>query len=244
MNSMPQPMREPIQAVAFDVDGTLVDSVGNVIRSIQETFRAYLLPVPEFQRIREVYSANDEFREMLRVLNIPEELLTKANGEIYPFAVKCWCEICPRLEKENPSGLVPGADEVLKELSASGVPLFVVSSANSRRINETLERLGIRAFFGERGIFTSHSYKFQALRRIKADLRASKLLYVGDMISDCIDSIEAGVYFGALYHKYSYSPPSAFSEYKNNPLFIKIAHLREVARIVLDDRRPQRGNAA
>lgn len=237
---MPQPITEPIRAVAFDVDGTLVNTFENVSLAIQETFRAFGLQVPELRRIREVYSADDEFRQMLRVLDVPEELLTKENGEFYPFAVKCWCEICPRLEKEKPSGLVPGAAEVLRDLSAAGVPLFVISSANSERINGTLERLGIKAFFGESRIFTSHAHKSQILRRIKTDVCPSKLLYVGDMISDCVDSITAGVHFGALYHQYSYSPSSAFSEYESHPLFIRIAQLREVARLVLGDRKLQR----
>jgi len=232
------PYHERIRGVASDVDGTLIDTFKVVSRAIQLTIEHYKLKPVTIQQIRSAYNGEDSFKKMFRDLNVPEELLTDKGDGMYPFAVKCWFDICPDVERKDPAPLIPGADKMLKALSSAGLPLFLVSSANSKRINSMIERLGIKAFFAEENIFAEKSRKSSALREIKSRINSSRLLYLGDMISDCIDSMEAGVNFGALYHKYSYSGPEAFAPYESHPLFIKVPSLLAVPRIVLNGNTP------
>jgi pyrophosphatase PpaX len=50
---MPHPSKPlDLRAVLFDVDGTLIDSVGMIVRGIQNTFLHYALPVPGAGEIR------------------------------------------------------------------------------------------------------------------------------------------------------------------------------------------------
>lgn len=171
---------QPLNAVLFDLDGTLIHSIDHIVDCWQHTTRTCL------------------GREMSR-----EEILPTL-GRSLP---ECFEELAPgrsvelrnvyrayqRSTHDTAVTLVPGTHKILTRLSDMGLKLGVVTSKGIEVATEGLDLFGLASYFD---MIVTHEDSARhkphpdpllvAARQL--NIEASQLLYVGDAVVD----IEAG----------------------------------------------------
>jgi HAD superfamily hydrolase (TIGR01509 family) len=124
-----------IEAVLFDVDGTLVDSNDLHATAWQEAFRHFGIVLP-YDRIRgQIGKGGDNLIPSL----LPPEVVERLQEEIESFR----SELFKRdyLGKARP---FPAAAELLKKLHAEGTRLVLATSAKQEELDYHIHRLGCR----------------------------------------------------------------------------------------------------
>ena len=127
--------------VMFDLDGTLIDSVGGIANSVNETRKKYgFAPLPE--KVIESYTG-DGARLLLERSFAGEEL---------PCSVEEAVKTMVGIYAANPlvnTGLYPQVAEGLRKLKDAGYLLAVVSNKPGEVSDRILAGLGIRDLFCE-----------------------------------------------------------------------------------------------
>jgi HAD superfamily hydrolase (TIGR01549 family) len=124
-----------IDAILFDVDGTLVDSNDLHAAAWQESFRHFGIVVP-YDAIRgQIGKGGDNLIPSL----LPPDIVERLQGEIEEFR----SELFQRdyLQKARP---FPGAAGLLQRLHGEGVKLILASSAQQDELDFHIDRLGCR----------------------------------------------------------------------------------------------------
>jgi phosphoglycolate phosphatase len=122
-----------MEAILFDWDGTLVDTLGALYRANVAVMAALDLPFDEVLYRR--HFAPD-WRLMYRRLGVPVERLEEANER--------WLAA---YEHGLTSVLFPGVAEALDRLAATGLPLGLVTAGDRAIVQPQLERLGLAGRF-------------------------------------------------------------------------------------------------
>jgi HAD superfamily hydrolase (TIGR01509 family) len=124
------------QALVFDLDGTLVDTVYAHVFAWQRAFSEQGLPIDGWRIHRRVGMSGGLFaraaaRELGREFT-PEEVetLQRRHGELFP-------ELLP---ERRP---LPGAVDLLADLRSYGVPHGIATSGRRPEIDASLEALGV-----------------------------------------------------------------------------------------------------
>jgi HAD superfamily hydrolase (TIGR01509 family) len=127
-----------VQALIFDLDGTLVDTVYAHVFAWQRALADEDVPVDAWKVHRRIGMSGGLFaralaRELGRELTPDEtEQLQRRHGELYR-------ELLP---DRRP---LPGAVELLRELRALGVPHGIATSGRRPEIDASIEALGVTA---------------------------------------------------------------------------------------------------
>ena len=131
------PLPDPLEAVLFDLDGTLADSMTVIAEALVETLDRFgyrttvELLMPEFgPRMQEVIQA--------------------ATGVDLAEADRIYADYLPRYYEEymSRSRPLPGADALLDALAPTGVPLGIVTSKIERGAHDLIALLGWADYFG------------------------------------------------------------------------------------------------
>jgi HAD superfamily hydrolase (TIGR01509 family) len=126
-----------IDAVLFDVDGTLVDSNDLHTAAWQEAFRHFGLVV-DYDDIREqIGKGGDNLIPSL----LPAEIAERLQDDIETFRTDLFSR--DYLHKARP---FPGAADLLRRVHESGTKLVLASSAKQTELDHHIERLGCRDF--------------------------------------------------------------------------------------------------
>jgi len=135
-------MSEPLRVVAFDLDGTLLDSVNSIVNGVITCWDACGFPVPDKEQIRRIIGLpwEESIRELLPGAGENEFAQIKAYHAEVANGVR------PRPESQEL--VFPGIIEVLDQIDLSGYLLSVITSRSSGRLHELLDYNGI----GERFI--------------------------------------------------------------------------------------------
>ena len=127
-----------ILGAIFDVDGTIVDSMGMWAATTEWVFTHYGAAMPEgfFERVEPL-----SLKEMCRIDH--EEFGFGDSADDVYEAVCAHVRDCYAHEIQ----MFPGARELLEELAAAGIPMVVASSTPVREFTVALEAHGLSGFF-------------------------------------------------------------------------------------------------
>lgn len=169
------------EAIFFDFDGVILDSVDVKTKAFAKMFREY---GPEVEKKVVEYHLNnggvsrfDKFRYYY------EEILNKpVNEEIIKSLSQQFSNLV--MEGVLASPFMPGAKECLEKLRRKGSPCYIVSATPHEEINLIVERRGLKRYFKE--IHGSPRKKWEICRDIinRKNYNPQNCLFVGDTMSD------------------------------------------------------------
>ena len=204
-----------LQAVFFDFDGVILDSVDVKTQAFAHMFRSYGKQIEDavvrYHLENGGVSRFEKFRyyyEQLLDKRISEKELNELNRQFSELVV----------EKVVESPYIPGALETIKQLQENNISAFVVSGTPEEEIVSIVQKKGISNYFEE--VHGSPRKKWQIVTDIikREKYTPFRCLFIGDSLSD----YEAAQYntmqfLGIVYnHKTSIFPKgTAISSYVN-----------------------------
>ena len=182
----------PKDAVFFDFDGVILDSVDVKTRAFAELFRPYgeeiERKVVEYHLNNGGISRYDKFRyyyEQLLGERIDDPKLTEL-GEIFSSLA---------LGKVMKAPFIDGAIETLRQLKTSNIPAFVVSGTPEDEVKHIVKERKLDIYFKE--VHGSPRKKEIIVRDIcdRFGFENSRCLFIGDAMTDYRAAKDAGVPF-------------------------------------------------
>ncbi len=169
------------QAVFFDFDGVILDSVDVKTKAFGEMFSKYGQDVEDavvdYHLQNGGVSRFEKFRYYYQNLlnqNIDEDTLINLGKQFSNLVV----------EKVITSPFIPGALETLKRLKEEAIPAFVVSGTPDEEIKEIVRRKDLSPFFIE--VHGSPRKKWDITQEIlsKYSYISRDCIFIGDAMSD------------------------------------------------------------
>lgn len=201
-----------IRAIAFDLDGTLVDSAPGLAAAMDKAMKEQGFPAPGEERVT-LWIGNGADMLVKRALAWanaePSEALCQR--------VRAGFDFYYANSAENGSRLYPQVRETLRELYRAGFPLALVTNKPTPFVRPMLSALNIESFFREiiGGDDVAMKKPHPAplyLVMAKLGLHAGELLFVGDSRNDIQAAKSAGCRSVGVTYGYNYGEPIARSE--------------------------------
>jgi phosphoglycolate phosphatase len=174
-----------MDAILFDWDGTLADTLGAIYRANVVVMEALGLP---FDRATYRRHFAPDWRVMYGRLGVPADRLDEANA-------RWWAAL-----EDHDTVLFPGVRVALERLAAAGHPLAVVTAGRSDRVVPELRRHGIVGLFAAVVCGDDHAAQKPDPAPLRAALaalgpadRGASSVYVGDTPDDMRMAVAAGV---------------------------------------------------
>jgi phosphoglycolate phosphatase len=198
-----------VQAIIFDLDGTLVDSAEDLRAAINKLLGQAGLRSIEANEIKGMIGDG--------VLKLVERALVAANGD--PAQKDALLGRFLEIYQANPTTLTrcyPGVAETLEVLRRKDFRLAVVTNKPVFATNKILEALSLAEFFPV--VIGGDSLQkrkpdpaplLEAARQLEVDV--GQLLMVGDNIHDVEAAHAAGMCCVAVSYGYHHRPPSEFN---------------------------------
>jgi len=166
-----------MDAVVFDWDGTLVDSLPAIFDANLRVLAEYDLPFDD-ERYRAAYVP--DWRLMYQRLGVPDDALEAAGLR--------WLELYRSTEE---AGLLPGVADALHRLDEAGYVLGLVTAGDREVVDDQLERYGLGHLITSR-VFGSDEIAakphpdplLRVLRELGRADRIATARYVGDVPDD------------------------------------------------------------
>lgn len=191
------------EAVFFDFDGVILDSVEVKTKAFARMFRHY---GPEIEKsVVEYHLKNggvsrfDKFRyyyEALLKKTINEETIKNLSEEFSKLVV----------DEVLTSPFMPGTKESIESLGKKGVPCYIVSATPHEEINLIAEKKKLKGYFNE--IHGSPRKKGEICREIiiRKGYTPQNCLFVGDAMSDYDAACKNKIHFIGIVRKGRPSP--------------------------------------
>lgn len=172
-----------IRLVAFDLDGTIADTIPMCIAAFEEAVSPYVGHTLSKKEIIQTFGLN----EIGMIKTMTKEHWEEA---LHDFYIK-YDELHFQCDKP-----FDGVINLIEKLKAKGIIVALITGKGEISCKITLEKLKMSDMFSE--IITGSEYrncKKDALLYVmkKYDLSAHECIYVGDAISDVTASNEAGI---------------------------------------------------
>lgn len=180
-------MPRQYELLIFDWDGTLMDSAGVIVDSIQNACADLDIAVPEDRACRQIIGLG--LTQALQTLlpNLPEQQ--------YPLLVEHYRHHYMGRDADIP--LFAGVYEGIRELRSAGFTLAVATGKSWKGLDRALEHSGLRAYFSAtRCADQTHSKPHPAMvEEILDELLMEKhtALVIGDTSHDMLMAANAGV---------------------------------------------------
>lgn len=175
-----------MEAILFDWDGTLVDSLGAFHRANATVMKTLGLPF-DVVRYRQHYAA--DWREMYRRLGVPHDRLDEAN-------TLWWATFVANDEEVIAFAGVP---EALRRLREFGIALGIVTAGHREVVEPQLERTGlglllpIRVFGDDLPVHKPDPAPLRLALELAGDgHRPETCIYVGDAPTDMAMAVAVG----------------------------------------------------
>jgi phosphoglycolate phosphatase/pyrophosphatase PpaX len=183
----------PLEAVIFDMDGTLVSSLPAIYHCENEISRKYLKASLTLEEVILKFGppAHKIITDMTR--DLPDALRSQAVSDYYQ---------CYRTQVPSRALVFPGIVDLLRKIRSSGRRLALFTGVEKNMMEYTLNPFKLSEFFEVR-VTADDIQKSKpdpeginvALSRLKTNAKES--MYVGDSPSDMIAGKRAGVLTGA-----------------------------------------------
>lgn len=175
---------EKWRLAAFDLDGTLADTLPMCIDAFGEAVSPYAGHTLSKGEITETFGLNEK--------GMVNAILTEHRGD----ALESYYRIYREMQKRTPNRPFPGIVPLLEELKAAGLRVVLITGKSETSCHITLEALGLEGMFD--AVLTGSEFgvrKAQQLRQLmeQYSLKPEECFYVGDAASDAKASREAGV---------------------------------------------------
>lgn len=198
--------------IIFDFDGTLADTFPwftAVLNDVAERYRFRRVEAHEVEALRG-YSA----RQLVDHLGIRPWKL--------PFIARHMRRLAT--DDGEPAPIFPGTGDMLRDLSAAGFGLAIVSSNTERNIRRALgpELSGLFSHFACGAGLFGKAAKFRQIAR-RAGVEHDRCLCIGDEIRDGEAAREAGMAFGAV--GWGFTSPAALEALGPQFLFLSIGDI-------------------
>lgn len=187
-------MNRQIDAVIFDLDGTLVDSQPAVLRATQEALARFDISVSD-QEVRERFGGGS--RNIMSYFLVRELGEGKANQHI-DEAVEAKNSL--QTEYSSDVALLPGVDKLLAQLKQDGFQLGIATMGAGATARRVLSRKRIDAYFAR--VLTVDDVtkpkpdpEILLMAAEKLNVEISRSLYVGDSSHDLGSAEAAGMPF-------------------------------------------------
>lgn len=186
---------QDVQAIVFDLDGTLVQSTINyqkMVSGVTEILKTKGIEVdPSQRRIWEIIQRSEEvLREMGRSASEMEELLPKINAHLNAVELE-------NVDKVTP---IEGARQTLESLKAEGIKIGIATRSCNAFAKEALRRTGMENYVDVvlARDDTPHPkpdarHLIQVIEALRTPL--NKAVFIGDTTTDLKTAREAGVTF-------------------------------------------------
>ncbi|MEX0425752.1 phosphoglycolate phosphatase [Providencia rettgeri] len=209
---MTEVVLENIKAIAFDLDGTLVDSAAGLAEAIDNMLKEFNFAPAGKERVS-IWVGNGVDVLVERALSwagaeITPELQKKARASFDKFYAT---------SVTTGSQLFPEVKDTLEQLAKHGLPMGIVTNKATPFIAPLLKKLGIEHYFS----LVLGSDDVKALKPHPAPLyltmgtfgvRKEELLFVGDSRNDIIAAKSAECPCVGLTYGYNYGESIALSE--------------------------------
>lgn len=128
-----------LQAVLFDLDGTLIDSERDNIESVAMAMRRLGKNITQAERD---FVIGHSWRDIYDML-VRNHGIVMAMSDLISIAV----DEKQSLIEAHGFSVLPGAIELVHRLAARGVPLAIASGSSHREVHEAIEGIGLTPYF-------------------------------------------------------------------------------------------------
>jgi phosphoglycolate phosphatase len=185
---------EPTRLLIFDFDGTLADTLDDVVWCMRDTFEEFGLPLPDRQAVASTVG-----------LTLEQSIVRLAGSAVSVDSVAPFVELYRRRYQASSGSrtvLYPGVKEFLESLAQADVTSVVVSNKGFEAIRSTLARLGIVDSFAQIFAGDTTTYKKpdprlfeREIRPRFADIAPDEMMVVGDTETDLRWAANSGLRF-------------------------------------------------
>ena len=180
------------QAVFFDFDGVILDSVDAKTQAFASMYRNYGTDIEK--AVVEYHMAHGGVSRFEKFKYYHEQLLNKpvSEEELQELGTQ-FSDLA--LEKVLNALFIEGAHETLRELVEKNIPAFVVSGTPDEEIKLIVEKRGLSKYFRE--VHGSPRHKDELISDIsqRFSLKPEKCLFIGDAMTDYKAAKATGVHF-------------------------------------------------
>lgn len=224
--------QQSIKFIAFDLDGTLLDSVPDLAIAADQTVQALGFPSVSELQVRDYVGNGADVligRSLSQSLTINPELSDELRAKARVLFDDFYEQTGHQL-----SHLYPTVKETLEELHQAGFTMAIVTNKPSKFVPEILEQHGISKYFVDvlgGDAFAEKKPNPVALNWLmtKHQLQPSDMLMVGDSKNDILAAKNAGCASFGLTYGYNHGEPISAS----NPDFVadRLAELLEIVAV-------------
>jgi len=213
MTTSPAPSPAPVawpRAIVFDLDGTLVDSAPDIQLAVNAAFAPLGVAPFDLAAVTTMIGGGARAAIVRAAgmvgLQLPDTEIEAALDRFYPVYAEA---------SSSGRGLYPGANELLAELTARGIPLGLCTNKADPITAIALDALGIRSFFrtvvGARDDLPKKPDPAglrAAYLPLATDIAAADVVMIGDTAADIGAARAAGCRSIAISHGYARVPPA------------------------------------